>query len=64
MKTTMPEQNFEHLIIYIALFKQQLCYFIHFQFCCFSNGAKIGFIKVPLAQKVEKISVPAFQDLK
>jgi hypothetical protein len=32
MKSAIPEQNFEHLIIYIALFKQKLWYFRHFQF--------------------------------
>jgi hypothetical protein len=32
MKSAMPEQNFEQMIIYIALFKQKLWYLRHFQF--------------------------------
>jgi hypothetical protein len=45
MKSALPEQNFKHLIISIALFKQNLWYIKHFQFFVrFSKLAGIGSI--------------------
>jgi hypothetical protein len=56
MKSAMPEQNFEHLIIYIALIKQKLWYFRHFHFFRFSKLARIGSFQIPIAQNAVKTS--------
>jgi hypothetical protein len=60
MKSAMPEQNFEHLIINIALFKQKLWYFRHFHFFRFSKLARIVLIQVPIAQRSVKTGDKAF----
>jgi hypothetical protein len=60
MKSTMPEQNFEHQIIFIALSKQESWYLRHFQFLDFQNWLEQGLIQVPVAKKEAKTGVPAF----
>jgi hypothetical protein len=46
INSAMPQQNFEHLLIHIALFKQTLRYFKHFHFLRLSKLARVGSIQV------------------
>jgi hypothetical protein len=64
MKSAMPEQNFEHLIIYISMFKQNYGTLDIFSFLRFSKLVRIGSVQLPIAQKAVKTGKKSFLSLK